>query len=190
MDALMNPPRRRPVLTSGLLGMLIFIVAEVMFFAGLMSAFTIVRAGALPGMWPPPNQPRLPAEATAFNTAVLMVSGISLVYAQWLYKSGKRAFAPALVATVLGAAFLALQGREWLMLLSQGLTLTSSPMGSFFYLLVGLHAVHALAAIGVLAVVTKKLQRGIVTNGFFYAAQALWYFVVLMWPAIYGRVYF
>ena len=190
MDALMNPPRRKPVMVSGLLGTLIFIGTEVMFFAGLMSAFTIVRAGALTGMWPPPNQPRLPAEATVFNTMVLLGSGVALLVAWLRYRKGKRAFGPALAALLMGLTFLVLQGREWVALIAQGLTLTSSPLGSFFFLIVGLHGIHAVAACGVLVGVALKLQRGIITNGHFFAAQAFWYFVVLMWPVIYLRVYF
>ncbi len=186
----MNPPRRRPVLQSGLLAMLIFIAAEVMFFAGMMSAFTIVRAGALPGMWPPPNQPRLPAEATAFNTAVLLSSGAALLAAHLAHRKGKRAFGLSLSAVLLGALFLVLQGREWVALLAQGLTLTSSPLGGFFFLVVGCHALHAAIALGLLGVVVSRLYRGVIQPGFFFGTQALWYFVVLMWPVIYLRVYF
>jgi len=43
-------------------------------------------------------------------------------------------------ALVLGAFFVVGQGLEWLALLRHGLTLTSSQLGSFFYLIVGLHA--------------------------------------------------
>jgi cytochrome c oxidase subunit 3 len=190
MDALMNPPRRKPVVVSGLLGTLIFIGTEVMFFAGLMSAFTIVRAGAVPGMWPPPNQPRLPAEATMANTVVLLASGVALLLAYLRYRKGKRSFGLAAMSLAMGVTFLILQGREWLALLSQGLTMTSSPLGAFFYLIVGTHALHAVAACVVLATVAVKLNRGIIANGHFFAAQAFWYFVVLMWPVIYARVYF
>ena len=71
-------PRRVPAIPSAVLAMLIFVVAEVMFFAGVLSAYTIVKSGTLPGMWPPPGQPRLPAGETAFNTAALLMSGVVL----------------------------------------------------------------------------------------------------------------
>ena len=190
MDALMNPPRRRPVVVSGLMGMLIFIGTEVMFFAGMISAFTIVKATAMPGMWPPPDQPRLPAESTMVNTVALLLSGGCLFAAHLLNRKGKRAFGPAIAAVVLGAVFVLLQGREWVALLGQGLTLTSSPLGGFFYLIVGTHALHAVVALGAVAYVCTRLYRGIVAPGLFYGVQALWYFVVLLWPVIYGRVYF
>ena len=51
-------PRPLPILPSAVRGVLIFVVAELMMFAGLISAYSIVKAGALG--WPPPGQPRLP----------------------------------------------------------------------------------------------------------------------------------
>src|SRR5271169_7234991 len=65
-------------LPNSVLGMIIFVATEVMFFAALMSAHTIARATVLGGVWPPPGQPRLPVERTAINTAILLLSGILL----------------------------------------------------------------------------------------------------------------
>ena len=174
-----------------MLGTLVFIVTEVMMFAGFISAFTISRANAGPGMWPPPGQPRLPAQATLLNTGVLLLSGVLLFVAYRGYKKEpQRATWPYLAAFLLGGAFVGLQGREWVGLLSQGLTLTSSTMGAFFYLIVGAHALHAVFAILALAIGFVLLKRGKLGNGFFIAALTFWTFVVAMWPVIYLRVYF
>ena len=67
-----EPVRREPLLSNGVLGMLVFIFTEVMFFAGLISAHTIVRSQTAGQMWPPYGQPRLPIEETAVNTAALL----------------------------------------------------------------------------------------------------------------------
>lgn len=181
----------RPVVPSAVLGTLFFVVAEVMLFSGLISAFTISKAGALPGMWPMPGQPRLPAEATALNTVLLLLSGVVLLVSHFLYKrKNPIAHWVTLTAWALGAGFLALQGVEWVTLLSAGLTLTSSPLGSFFYLIVGGHALHAVFALGALGWAWLKMARGTMSDGLFFGAQTFWYFVVLMWPVIYARVYF
>ena len=74
------PPRSTPVVDNAVIGTIIFIVTETMMFAGLISGLAIVKAGAI-GPWPPPDQPRLPIEATAFNTLVLLVSGAVLFHA-------------------------------------------------------------------------------------------------------------
>jgi cytochrome c oxidase subunit 3 len=168
--------------------MLLFVAAEVMFFAGLISAFTIMRAGA--PVWPPPNQPRLPIENTAFNTAALLLSGVALFVARRRFRKDRRsALAPMRVAMGLGVFFVAFQGFEWVALLRQGLTLTSSALGSFFYLIVGMHALHALIAIGLLGWATLRLQRGWLSQSQLATAEVFWYFVVGLWPLIYGVVY-
>ncbi|MCA3012229.1 MAG: cytochrome c oxidase subunit 3 [Myxococcaceae bacterium] len=186
-----SPPANRPVVPNAVLGTLIFVVAEVMFFVGLISAFTISRAGAPAGTWPVPGQPLLPAEATALNTAALMLSGALLLAGQVLWAK-KRPVARwvVLAAWVLGALFVVLQGREWSQLLSAGLTMKSSRLGAFFYLIVGTHGVHAIGALVALGLAAVQVLRGRLEGGLFFGAQVFWYFVVLMWPIIYARVYF
>jgi len=180
--------RREPVVANGVLGMLIFVFTELMVFAGLISAFTIVRAGAV--VWPPSGQPRLPMEETAFNTAALLLSGLSLYWAQRCFRRDPRsALRPLLVTLLLGSFFVIFQGVEWVQLIGEGLTMTSSTLGSFFYLIVGVHALHAVAAIGLLAYVYVRLQRGWLSAGSLASAAVLWYFVVGVWPALYLVVY-
>ena len=182
---------RREVVPSSVLGMLLFVAAEVMFFAGLMSAFTIAQTEAKPGMWSVPTEPLLPAAATAVNTAALLASGVLLLVGQHRFRQDPRsASAPVLGALTLGTAFVVLQGREWVGLISLGLTLRSSPLGSFFYLIVGAHAVHAVGALVGLALAWARLRQGRLSSGFFLGVQTFWYFVVGVWPVIYGRVYF
>jgi cytochrome c oxidase subunit 3 len=86
--------------------------------------------------------------------------------------------------------FVVLQGREWWGLLSQGVTMQSSTLGAFFYLIVGTHAVHAVVAIAALTMTWSRMRRGTLSPGFVLGAQTFWYFVVGIWPVIYFRVYF
>jgi heme/copper-type cytochrome/quinol oxidase subunit 3 len=184
-------PRRQPIVPPSVLGMLVFIGAEVMFFAGLISAFTIARAGARPDLWMLPAEPMLPAGATLVNTAALFVSGVLtfLAHRQYVHRAPAAAQS-LLLAWLFGATFVLLQGREWVGLVSEGLTIRSSALGSFFYLIVGAHGVHAAAALIALAVAWWRLRQGTLAPGFFFGAQAFWYFVVGLWPVIYARVYF
>ena len=180
--------RREPVVPSSLLGMLLFIASEAMFFAGLISAFTIVRSGA--PVWPPPGQPRLPIEETAFNTAALLASAVALILARRAFgRDRERAAKPLLAAIGLGSFFVVFQGVEWVALIRQGLTLTSSSLGGFFYLIVGIHALHAVAALGLLVRTYLRLRRGWLASSQLASAEAFWYFVVALWPILYLRVY-
>jgi heme/copper-type cytochrome/quinol oxidase subunit 3 len=168
--------------------MLIFVIVEMMMFAGLISAFLIVKAGALG--WPPPGQPRLPVEATAFNTALLLVSGIVLFFANRAY-AHNRDLARRLLFTAIGfgAFFVAFQGFEWVSLIRQGLTLASSNHSSFFFLIVGMHGLHAIAGLMVLGSAGLKFSKGLLAPSSFAAAQVFWYFVVGLWPLLYFMVY-
>jgi len=180
--------RRTPILGNAAVAMLIFVFTEIMLFAGFISAFGIVRSAAI--VWPPRGQPRLPFEATAVNTAALLASGAVLFAATRIFRRDpSRAKLPLLIAMLLGAFFVAFQGVEWLALVREGLTITSSVQGSFFYLIIGLHALHAVIALGVLAYAWLRLQQGWLPPGVLDAAQIFWYFVVGIWPLIYLRVY-
>jgi heme/copper-type cytochrome/quinol oxidase subunit 3 len=177
-------------LPNSVLGMIIFIVCEIMFFAALMSAHTIARATAMGGIWPPMGQPRLPVERTAVNTAILLLSGILLWIANRRMKAEPgRAMRYLAGAIATGIAFVLLQGVEWVRLLREGLTMTSSNHGAFFYLIVGTHALHAVAAIVALMWVYILMRRGTLALSTFAATQVFWYFVVVLWPVIYLRVY-
>jgi heme/copper-type cytochrome/quinol oxidase subunit 3 len=183
-------PRRTRVelVPSAVFAMLIFVFTEVMLFSGFISAFTIMRGSAI--LWPPPGQPRLPIEETAFNTCLLLASGVVLyvVRRRYTVELGKLRNGLA-AAIVLGGGFVLLQGREWAQMLAGGLTLRSSALGSFFYLIVGLHALHAIIALGILVYAWVRLGRRSVPRNTLAAAEIFWYFVVGIWPVLYWRVY-
>ncbi len=185
-------PSPRPI-NKPLLGLLLFLGTEVMFFAGLISTFIILRAGSL--TWPPSDQPRLPVKVTAINTLFLLISSYTMFRAVKVIrdKGYSRTLIKWLVATaVLGTVFLTIQGSEWIRLVSYGLTFTSSVYGATFYTLIGCHGLHVLGAlIFLLYVLLKAIRRkyslqehtGVVLCGVY------WYFVVGIWPVLYVLVY-
>lgn len=180
--------RTPQLVPNGVLGMLIFVFTELMFFSGLISAFTIIKSAAV--VWPPPGQPRLPFEQTAFNTGLLLLSGVMLLVTRRIFQRDRaRARVPMAIAMALGAAFLVLQGAEWVALLRQGLTMTSSSLGSFFFLIIGLHGLHVVIALGILAYAWVRLQRGWFASSQLATAEVFWYFVVGIWPVLYLVVY-
>lgn len=177
-------------LPNAVLGMIIFVVAEIMFFAALMSAHTIARLSAMGGLWPPPGQPRLPVGRTAINTGILLLSGVLLWFGNRFMSTMPQVARRYLAGAIaLGIAFVSMQGVEWVALIREGLTLTSSTHGAFFYLIVGAHALHAVAAIVALTWVYVLMCLGKLRLATFTATQVFWYFVVFLWPVIYLRVY-
>lgn len=183
-------PRRSQVVPSGVIAMLIFVFTEVMFFTGLVSAFLISRASIGPGAWPPPGQPRLPVGTTALNTVALLLSAPLLFLAlRALRRGGAGAGLRLGAAIALGACFLLGQGREWIALLHEGLTLRSSLHGSFFYIIVGCHGLHALVALLAMGWSFLRLRAGTLRPDTLAAVSVFWFFVVGVWPFLYYQIY-
>jgi heme/copper-type cytochrome/quinol oxidase subunit 3 len=185
-------PERRPFIDNARLGMLMLLGAETMFFAGLVSAFLVLRLGAR--VWPPPFQPRLPVGVTGVNTLVLLASSLTLTRALRAIRRGDQSrLVTGLGQTaLLGLIFLAVQGYEWERLVRFGLTVSSGAYGATFYTLIGAHGVHVLAAVIWLSVVLIRSLRGRFTAQRHVGASLCgmyWYFVVFLWPALYLLVY-
>ena len=71
-------------------------------------------------------------------------------------------------------------------LIRQGLTLQSSSHGSFFYLIIGTHGLHAVAALVFLGLTWWGAKKGRFNASLFYASEVFWYFVVGVWPLCTG----
>jgi len=180
------------MLDNVLLAVLFFIGAEVMFFAGLISAFFVLRLAA--PVWPPPLQPRLPVGVTGVNTLVLITSSGAMIAAGRARARGAgRAVARRLALTAaLGTLFLAIQGYEWVRLLGFGLAASSGTYGAAFYTLIGAHAAHVAGALIWLTVMTIPISHGGLRHERTAALKACamyWHFVVALWPILYVTVY-
>lgn len=182
----------KPFIGSAYIAMLLFIGADVMFFAGLIGAFIVFRFGAME--WPPPGQPRLPAEVTGVNTAILLFSGYTMLRA---WRGTRRWNLASIVDNLtltlsLGVIFLMVQGYEWTKLLKFGLTLSSGVYGGTFYVLIGCHALHVLGAVIAVLVVLRKARRETSLEKSevnVKLAGMYWFLVVGLWPVLYTLVY-
>lgn len=183
---------RAPSVPSGVLGMLIFVACEVMFFLALFSAYFVSKS-KVGGGWAPPGDIRLPVLATGFNTLILLASGFLLTSAVKAYKdpsSRSKAFNLFVQAVLLGAFFVAFQGYEWMNLLRYGMTIGSGLFAATFYLIIGSHAFHAIGAILAMLLMLPKVKKQSATVDGMKAMQIFWLFVVGIWPILYGLVYF
>ncbi len=175
----------------GTIGLTIFIATEVMFFAGLLSAYWVLRTQVVP--WPPLGQPRYPVMITALNTLILLASAGAIIQTKrrrdhvslWLALAG-----------IGGLVFLLIQGYEWVRLIHFGMTAVANVYGGIFYLLVGAHAIHVVVALVVLGFVFVKAIQGAYakdtdtdTDTGLRLCRLYWLFVVLLWPVIYVALY-
>ncbi|MFQ5881886.1 MAG: heme-copper oxidase subunit III [Candidatus Methylomirabilales bacterium] len=181
-----------PPVSNARLGMLMFLGAEAMFFAGLIGAFLVFRLKSV--TWPPPGQPYLPVGVTGVNTAILLFSGYTMRRAIRAIRGGNRQGLVRwlLMTALLGMIFVGVQGYEWIRLVHFGLTLSSGAYGATFYTLVGIHATHVLAAAVWLLIVlvgakgkrfSAQRHVGVDLCGMY------WYFVVALWPVLFTLVY-
>lgn len=166
------------------------IAGEIMFFAGLVSSYFVLRSAA--PQWPPPLQPRLPVFVTGLNTVVLLASSLAMWRAVRA-RSHPAALAHGLLLTgALGLLFVVVQGVEWVRLIGYGLTVVSGAYGVTFYTLIGVHGLHVIGALAWLAVIAAGVRGG---RGLDEGASALracamyWHFVVALWPVLYVAVY-
>ena len=191
-DGERDPERRRPVLDNARLATMFLIAAEVMLFAGLVSAYLVLRMGA--AVWPPPLQPRLPVAVTGANTVVLLASSVAVFAAVRAIRGGALALGGTrlAVAGMLGATFLAVQGYEWIRLVRFGLTVGSGAYGGTFYTLIGAHALHVVGALAWLVFMLRQLRSGRIVPerpAALRACAMYWHFVVALWPVLYVAVY-
>ena len=136
-------------LTNPVLGMLLFITSEVMFFGGLFAAYFSVRANA--AQWPPEQFQEtlrvLPFVGPA--TFLLILSSVSCQYAVWAIRRDDRTvfFRAMTVTVVLGITFLLMQAADYALLGSEGLTLSSGTFGTTYYTLTGFHGAHVFGGV-------------------------------------------
>jgi len=184
-----EPRVRRKLVPSSVLGMIMFVMSEMMFFGALISAFLIVKSGNI--MWPPPGQPRLPIGLTAVNTLFLVGSGVLVYLSNKSLSRGDKIGAKKLLryAIICALIFLGIQGYEWVSMLQHGLSMTSSTYGSFFFMIIGCHGLHVLGALLFLISVYRKFSTEAFRPESYWGGQVFWYFVVGVWPVLYVLVY-
>jgi cytochrome c oxidase subunit III len=187
-----QPPRKEPVVSNAVLGMLMFLAFEAMLFAGLLGAFLVFRLAST--SWPPPGEPYLPIGVTWVNTGILMASAYTMSRAHRAIRGGNQAgFVNGLgLTSLLGTSFLAIQGSEWIRLVHYGLTLQSGTYGATFYTLIGCHGAHVLAAVLWLATVLVLATCGRFSPERHVSVQLCkmyWMFVVGLWLVLFPTVY-
>jgi cytochrome c oxidase subunit 3 len=119
------------------------------------------------------------------NTAVLLLSSLTIEFARWALHGGKSAQAARWLAAtlLLGLAFVAGQLVAWRDLVSRGLYLASNPGSLFIYVITGMHGLHLLGGVTILAIVALCLRRwspAAKETGVSVAA-AYWHFMDALW---------
>ncbi len=195
------------VVQQGLrLGMLLFILSEVMFFfAFFWSYFTtafypmeLLGDGSWPigeGSFPPEGLKTInPWTLPLFNTLLLLMSGTTVTWAHAaLLQGNQRDVVRGLLATVvLGVVFTGVQALEYVHILHDYFKLDDNNYSSNFFLATGFHGLHVLIGTLFLMVCLVRGFRGTMSEkhhlSFEFAAW-YWHFVDVVWLFLFVSIY-
>ena len=179
-------------ISSSLLGMVLFIASEVMFFGGLFGAYFTIRSAATE--WPPPDTPHLSAPYAAILTTILVASSVTMQFGVLaIRKNNQRRLVLWLaVSLLLGAIFLCMQALEYANLIEEGLTLSSGVYGSTFYTLTGFHGAHVAGGAAFILIVLLRARSGQFTARYHDTvemASYYWHFVDVVWLGLFSTIY-
>ena len=188
-------PSAHPETTLGLdhrkLGMWTFLASECMFFGSLITTYLLYvgRTGSGPG---PADIFEIPF--TSVSSFVLLMSSLTMVLAHHaMVNRDERKLRGWLLATaMLGMVFIGGQVFEFTAFVNEGLTITTSPFASAFYILTGFHGMHV--TIGILMILMlytlSKLGRLPMDDDVRVDMIALyWHFVDIVWIVIFTFIY-
>ena len=172
-----------------LLGMLLFIISEVMVFGAFFTAYFFIRV--VDGNPWPAHGTELPKIIAGFNTAVLLSSSVTIHWALESAKRGNRFGLKAGMLTTffLGCTFLFVQINEYVHI---GFAPSDSAQASIFFGLTGLHGAHVFIGLCLLAFVTIRAFRGHFSPEQHRGVEVpgiYWHFVDVMWVIVYTTVY-
>ena len=179
-------------ISSSLLGMVLFIASEVMFFGGLFGAYFTIRSAA--AQWPPEGTPHIETWYAAVLTTILVTSSVTMQLGVWAIRRNdqRKLMLWLVVSLLLGVAFLCGQANEYRTLIGEGMTLSSGVFGSTFYTLTGFHGAHVAGGAAFILIVFLRARSGQFTARYHDTvemASYYWHFVDVVWLGLFSTIY-
>jgi cytochrome c oxidase subunit III len=187
------------------LGMWLFLVTEILFFGGLFTAYMIYRL-MYPQAFAEASQ-ELDVVLGGINTAVLIGSSLTMAMAVWAAQLGRRS--PQLLflgLTIgLGVVFLGIKAVEYSHKFEHHLVpgpnfrfesardpIHSQLFFSLYFVMTGLHALHMVVGIGLMAVLFVMASKGRFTKAYHTPIEVsglYWHFVDIVWIFLFPLLY-
>nr|WKU83958.1 cytochrome c oxidase subunit III [Hypselosyrphus sp.] len=183
------------VITGLKLGMILFILSEILFFSSFFWAFfhsSLSPSIEIGTIWPPLGINSFnPFSIPLLNTTILLSSGITITWTHHnLMMNNHSQTSQSLFFTILlGIYFTILQGYEYLM---APFTIADSIYGSTFFMATGFHGIHVLMGTSFLFIcLLRHLNNHFSKNHHFGFEAAAWYwhFVDIIWLFLYVSIY-
>lgn len=178
------------------LGVILFIVSEVMAFLSVFWAFfhsSLAPTIEIGGTWPPVGITALdPFAIPLLNTILLLSSGAFITWGHHALIQGNRkgAILGTLLTIVLAIVFTALQGIEYH---EAGFSFADSVFGTVFYASTGLHGMHVIVGTLFISVAFIRMLFYHLTDSHhlgFEASILYWHFVDVVWIFLFIAVYY
>jgi cytochrome c oxidase subunit III len=175
---------------TALLGMLLFIASEVMFFGGLFATYFNAKAAA-GSEWHPPEGGHLDLPLAAVLTAILVASSFTMQFGVWAIRRGDTGALKlwTAITLALGVVFLAGQLYDYSQL---GFGIADGVYGTVFYTLTGFHGAHVFGGAVGLTIVLARALRGQFSARNHVAVEAVsmyWHFVDVVWIGVFSTIY-
>ncbi|MEN3382263.1 MAG: cytochrome o ubiquinol oxidase subunit [Hyphomicrobiales bacterium] len=172
-------------------GFWIFLLSDIVMFSALFAAYAVLARATAGG---PGGAELFNQTSVAIETACLLASSYSCGLMALAIGSRRRGgtYLFALVTFVLGAAFLALELREFSDMIARGATPQSSAFLSAFFTLVGCHGLHVTAGLIWLAVMMAQLAiKGLRANveRRLICFSLFWHALDIVWVWLFTVVY-
>lgn len=182
--------------TTGLrIGIVLFILSEVLFFFSFFWAFfhsSLTPSIETGGIWPPVSIETFnPFTIPILNTAILLASGVTVTWAHHAATENIHTQAlQGLAATViLGVYFTLLQIIEYL---EAPFTIADSIYGSTFFVATGFHGLHVIIGTTFLLISLLRLIAAHLSSSHHMGLEAAiwyWHFVDVVWLFLYISIY-
>lgn len=177
------------------LGVILFIVSEVMFFFGFFWAFfhsSLSPVFNIGGVWPPTAIAVISTYLTPLtNTVILLSSGATITWAHHaVFLRAKRHSVVSLLYTIfLAVLFTCYQGLEYA---SLPFNISDGIYGSCFYMTTGFHGFHVFVGTIAIVVALIRLAKNHFTNTHHLGLDSAvwyWHFVDVVWLFLFGTIY-
>ncbi len=192
------PAQHKEELSNGMLGFILFLASEVMFFGGLFAAYFIARADS--EVWPPPLSPEQVAAGVELEleialpfiaTIVLILSSVTIQLGVWAIGRGDRSglIRWLFISIVLGLTFLTAQLYDYSQL---PFRVDDTIYGTTFYTLTGFHGAHVAGGIIFMMIMLVRSMAGQFSASRHEAIEACsfyWHFVDVVWIALFTTLY-
>jgi cytochrome c oxidase subunit 3 len=186
------------------LGMWVFLVTEILFFGGLFLTYSLYR-GWYPDAFAAASHEMI-VWAGTLNTAVLITSSLTMALAVRAAQTGdRRSLLLFLAATMaLGCVFLGVKAFEYYTevvehhLPGPGFEFEAAHFRhaqiffSLYFLMTGLHALHMVIGLAVMAVMFWWSYRGGITPSYYIPIEVTglyWHFVDIVWIFLFPLLY-